>query len=168
MIVPILIYHCTTPACACDGQKQVSEHCSTKGKPWLTQMTRKAHMLAHRITLDPRLSVRTQTMQNFALSEYERKAWGRGSHRITFSERCQCKHTVSRNLRVSMTGVHIRIYIGKTCSRSISQYLHVVSTLPGEGPYLKVFSKDGGLLLREECLPFRKVHGIRPGSVSII
>lgn len=38
--------------------------------------------------------------------------------------------------------------------------------LPGEGPYLKVLSKTGSLLLKVECLPLRRVHGIRPGKVE--
>ncbi len=32
----------------------------------------------------------------------------------------------------------------------------------GEGPYLKIFAKNGQLLSRDEVLPFRVVHGIRP------
>ena len=36
--------------------------------------------------------------------------------------------------------------------------------LIGEGPLLKVFSVDGQLMCVQEALPFRRVHGIRPGT----
>ena len=32
----------------------------------------------------------------------------------------------------------------------------------GEGPFLKLFSKEGDLLSWDEVLPFGVVHGIRP------
>ena len=34
----------------------------------------------------------------------------------------------------------------------------------GEGPNLKLFSKDGQIQCVEEVLPFKRVHGIRPGK----
>ena len=34
----------------------------------------------------------------------------------------------------------------------------------GEGPYLKLFSQGGSLLVQQEVLPSRTVHGIRIGA----
>ena len=34
----------------------------------------------------------------------------------------------------------------------------------GEGPNLRLFSKDRQLQCVEEVLPFKRVHGIRPGK----
>ena len=39
---------------------------------------------------------------------------------------------------------------------------HLILVISGEGPFLKLFSKDGKLLCTNEVLPFKVVHGIRP------
>ena len=46
--------------------------------------------------------------------------------------------------------------------------LTVPTALAGEGPYLKLLSCDERVLLaQEEVLPFRRVHGIRPGVLLV-
>ena len=44
----------------------------------------------------------------------------------------------------------------------------ISSLLTGEGPLLKVFSEDGQLVWVQEAIPFRRVHGIRPGFNCLV
>ena len=42
--------------------------------------------------------------------------------------------------------------------------VHEVFISAGEGPYLKLFSQEGSLLVQQEVLPSGTVHGIRIGT----
>ena len=49
-------------------------------------------------------------------------------------------------------------------SMFLKQYITLFNFCIGEGPKLKVFSKEGSLLCEDEVLPFNTVHGIQVGN----